>query len=50
MRTAVTCCVRFPYELGRSKDWLKLKCAWEQEFAIGGYTDPAGSRTNVVSV
>ena len=25
---------------GRSKDWLKLKCAWEQEFVIGGFTDP----------
>jgi DNA ligase D-like protein (predicted ligase) len=35
-----------PYTSGRSKDWLKLKCAWEQEFVIGGYTDPAGSRTD----
>jgi bifunctional non-homologous end joining protein LigD len=35
-----------PYEPGRSRDWLKLKCAWEQEFVIGGYTDPAGSRTD----
>src|SRR5205807_8750906 len=26
-----------PYAPGRSKDWLKLKCAWEQEFVIGGY-------------
>ena len=34
-----------PYTRGRSKDWLKLKCAWEQEFVIGGFTDPAGSRT-----
>jgi bifunctional non-homologous end joining protein LigD len=33
-----------PYARGRSKDWLKLKCAWEQEFVIGGWTDPAGSR------
>jgi bifunctional non-homologous end joining protein LigD len=24
---------------------LKLKCAWEQEFVIGGFTDPAGRRT-----
>ena len=31
---------------GRSKDWLKLKCVWEQEFVIGGYTDPGGSRTD----
>ena len=31
---------------GRSKDWLKLKCVWEQELVIGGYTEPAGSRTD----
>jgi bifunctional non-homologous end joining protein LigD len=35
-----------PYVTGRSKDWLKLKCVWEQEFVIGGYTDPTGSRTD----
>jgi len=35
-----------PYVAGRSKNWLKLKCVWEQEFVIGGYTDPAGSRTD----
>jgi bifunctional non-homologous end joining protein LigD len=35
-----------PYAPGRSRDWLKLKCVWEQEFVIGGYTDPAGSRTD----
>ena len=35
-----------PYAPGRSKDWLKLKCVWEQEFVIGGYTDPTGSRTD----
>jgi DNA ligase D-like protein (predicted ligase) len=35
-----------PYVPGRSKDWLKLKCHWEQEFIIGGYTDPTGSRTD----
>jgi bifunctional non-homologous end joining protein LigD len=33
-----------PYVAGRSKNWLKLKCVWEQEFVIGGYTDPQGSR------
>jgi DNA ligase D-like protein (predicted ligase) len=36
-----------PYVAGRSKDWLKLKCLWEQEFVIGGYTDPGGSRTDL---
>jgi bifunctional non-homologous end joining protein LigD len=33
-----------PYSGGRSREWLKLKCAWEQELVIGGYTDPGGSR------
>jgi hypothetical protein len=28
------------------EDWLKLKCAWGQELLIGGYTDPARTRTN----
>jgi DNA ligase D-like protein (predicted ligase) len=35
-----------PYVRGRSKEWLKLKCVSEQELVIGGYTDPAGSRTD----
>jgi bifunctional non-homologous end joining protein LigD len=35
-----------PYVAGRSRDWLKLKCVWEQELVVGGYTDPAGSRTD----
>jgi bifunctional non-homologous end joining protein LigD len=35
-----------PYVAGRSKNWLKLKCVWEQEFVIGGFTDPRGSRTD----
>jgi bifunctional non-homologous end joining protein LigD len=34
-----------PYKAGRSRDWLKFKCVTEQELVIGGYTDPAGSRT-----
>jgi bifunctional non-homologous end joining protein LigD len=34
-----------PYQAGRSKDWLKFKCEGGQEFVIGGYTDPQGSRT-----
>jgi ATP-dependent DNA ligase len=28
----------------RSPDWLKFKCVNEQEFVIGGFTDPKGSR------
>jgi DNA ligase D-like protein (predicted ligase) len=35
-----------PYVEGRSRDWLKLKCVWEQELVIGGFTEPAGSRTD----
>jgi bifunctional non-homologous end joining protein LigD len=34
-----------PYRAGRSRDWLKFKCESGQEFVIGGYTDPRGSRT-----
>ncbi|MGH2793664.1 MAG: non-homologous end-joining DNA ligase [Actinomycetota bacterium] len=33
-----------PYRAGRSKDWLKLKCVLEQEFVVGGYTEPKGGR------
>ncbi|GAA5201752.1 non-homologous end-joining DNA ligase [Rugosimonospora acidiphila] len=33
-----------PYRSGRSSDWLKFKCVGEQEFVIGGFTDPTGSR------
>jgi DNA ligase D-like protein (predicted ligase) len=33
-----------PYRAGRSRDWLKFKCVAGQEFVIGGYTDPRGSR------
>jgi bifunctional non-homologous end joining protein LigD len=35
-----------PYTAGRSRDWLKLKCVWGQEFVVGGYTDPTGSRSD----
>jgi len=34
-----------PYRAGRTKDWLKFKCESGQEFVIGGYTEPQGSRT-----
>jgi DNA ligase D-like protein (predicted ligase) len=34
-----------PYTAGRSRDWLKFKCVRDQEFVIGGWTDPQGSRT-----
>jgi DNA ligase D-like protein (predicted ligase) len=32
------------YDSVRSRDWLKFKCINEQEFIIGGYTDPQGQR------
>ena len=32
------------YESRRSREWLKIKIANEQEFAIGGFTQPQGSR------
>ena len=32
------------YQHRRSRDWLKFKCVNEQEFVIGGYTEPAGAR------
>ncbi|MFO0982388.1 MAG: DNA ligase D [Planctomycetota bacterium] len=28
----------------RSRDWLKAKCEHRQEFVVGGFTEPAGSR------
>jgi bifunctional non-homologous end joining protein LigD len=34
-----------PYRAGRGREWLKFKCENGQEFIIGGYTDPRGSRT-----
>ena len=34
-----------PYRSGRSRDWLKFKCENAQEFVLGGFTDPQGSRT-----
>ncbi len=34
-----------PYRGRRTRDWLKFKCENAQEFVVGGYTDPKGSRT-----
>jgi bifunctional non-homologous end joining protein LigD len=33
------------YVATRSRDWQKVKCTERQEFVIGGYTNPQGSRT-----
>jgi len=32
------------YTSGRSSAWIKLKCRRRQEFVIGGYSEPTGSR------
>jgi bifunctional non-homologous end joining protein LigD len=32
------------YVSGRSSTWIKLKCRRRQEFVIGGYSEPSGSR------
>ena len=39
-----------PYRPGRNMDWVKTKCLHRQEFVIGGYTDPEGSREAVGSL
>ncbi len=35
------------YRSGRGHDWVKTKCQLEQEFVIGGFTDPSGSRVGL---
>lgn len=39
-----------PYRAGRSRDWIKLKVGQRQEFVIGGFTDPQGSRSGLGSL
>jgi len=39
-----------PYHSGRGQDWLKIKCVKEQEFVIGGYTDPQKTRSGFGSL
>ena len=39
-----------PYVSGRSRLWLKVKIHQEEEFVIGGYTPPEGSRTHFGSL
>ncbi len=38
------------YRSDRSPDWVKLKTRLRQEFVIGGYTDPKGSRAGIGSL
>jgi bifunctional non-homologous end joining protein LigD len=35
-----------PYRAGRSPDWRKIKCHCRQEFVVGGYTAPKGTRAH----
>jgi bifunctional non-homologous end joining protein LigD len=35
-----------PYVEGRSRFWLKVKVHQEDEFVIGGFTEPSGSRSH----
>ena len=40
-----------PYRTGtRAADWQKTKCAKRQEFVVGGFTDPEGSRSGIGSL
>jgi bifunctional non-homologous end joining protein LigD len=36
-----------PYRPGRHGEWLKTKCVLEQEFVVGGFTDPEGARAGI---
>jgi bifunctional non-homologous end joining protein LigD len=36
-----------PYQPGKRAGWLKTKCVNRQEFVIGGFTDPEGSRQSI---
>lgn len=38
------------YHSRRSADWVKLKIGQRQEFVIGGFTDPKGSRAGIGSL
>ncbi|MEO6079565.1 MAG: DNA ligase D [Steroidobacteraceae bacterium] len=35
------------YNSRRSPDWIKLKCGHRQEFVVGGWTEPKGSRAGL---
>jgi bifunctional non-homologous end joining protein LigD len=38
------------YKEGRSRDWVKIKAQLVQEFVIGGFTEPRGSRSGFGSL
>lgn len=35
------------YHSGRGGDWLKMKCVFEQEFVVGGFTEPSNASRGV---
>ncbi len=39
-----------PYVPRRSPDWRKFKCVRRQEFVIGGFTEPKGSRAGLGAI
>ncbi|HET7694735.1 MAG TPA: DNA ligase D [Vicinamibacterales bacterium] len=39
-----------PYQSGKRVGWLKTKCVSRQEFVIGGFTDPEGSREGIGAI
>jgi bifunctional non-homologous end joining protein LigD len=39
-----------PYQAGRSRTWLKLKCQGREEFIVLGWTPPEGSRAGLGSL
>lgn len=39
-----------PYRAGRSLEWLKIKCSARQEFVIGGFSEPSGSRSHLGAI
>ena len=36
-----------PYRPGRHGEWVKTKCVLEQEFVVGGFTEPEGARAGI---
>jgi bifunctional non-homologous end joining protein LigD len=47
----VSKCRTAPYRAGsRWDDWRKTKCVRRQEFVVGGFTEPEGSREGVGSI
>jgi bifunctional non-homologous end joining protein LigD len=39
-----------PYSPGRSDTWFKSKCGREQEFVIGGFTDPSNGGSGIGAI